>query len=79
MKTFVIYTCMQKITVSNCKDLEHAIEKTGIPKDAIFKTEEIKEDLEHLKFLNKGAQTVKKIKYPDGSEGDLNGNFMVIL
>ena len=79
MKTFKIYTVSQVLTVNNCKDLDDAIKKAGLSKDAIFKTEEVPADLEHLKFLNKGAQTVRKIKYPDGTEGDLNGNFMVIL
>ena len=79
MKTFKIYTVSQVLTVNNCKDLDHAIEKTGLPKETIFKTEEVLPDLEHLKFLNKGVQTVKKIKYPDGSTGDLDGNFLVIL
>ena len=41
MKTFKIYTFSQILTVKNCKDLEDAIQKTGLKEDVIFKTEEV--------------------------------------
>lgn len=78
MKTFKIYTFSQVITVKNCKEQEDAIKKSGLSPDVIFKIEQLPSD-EYLNLIRKGTRTAKKIKYPDGSEGDLNGNFLIIL
>ena len=40
MKTFILYTISQKVTVKNCKDLDHALSKADLTQDEIFKSEE---------------------------------------
>ena len=78
MAVFKIYTVSQVITVNNCDTIEEAIKEVGLDPAVIFKTEEVKEPSEEYLQEIRKMKNVKSIKYPDGSEGGLNGNFLLI-
>lgn len=37
------------------------------------------QEIDFLVWMTKNTKSIESVKYPDGSEGELNGNFMIIL